>query len=117
MIEAGLVFGLVALLAGLGAAANLVPPFTLLATGAVMVALGFAGGGAAGAYYHLLLYRALREQGPLPKGWYWNPVSHHANVSREARRAFRPWFVIGALGFGLIILGIIVVGMASMVLL
>jgi hypothetical protein len=81
-------------------------PLQLLALGALaLMALGFLLGVPTGLYYHVLLRRELLAEGALPKGWYWQPQKHHAALSRERGRRLLPWFLAGALGFALIMLG------------
>jgi len=92
----------------LGGAALLVatlPPLTLLYGAAGLSGLGCLLGFPFGALYHLVLRRELLRQGPLPRGWIWHPTRLHGQLAPEGLARVRPWFVLGALGFLLVMLG------------
>lgn len=95
-------------LALLGGGALLVatlPPLTLLWTSAALSAVGCLVGVPCGALYHLVLRRELLREGPLPSGWLWHPTRHHGQLAATGRARIWPWFVLGALGFLLVMLG------------
>lgn len=59
--------------------------------------------------YFGLLWRALRRDGPAPRGWYWRSFEHHHRLDGGQRLRVLPWFYVGAAGFAGISLGISVV--------
>jgi ABC-type multidrug transport system permease subunit len=83
-------------------------PLKLIASAAIsLMGVGLLFGVPCGIYYHLLLRRALILRGSLPRGWYWNPARYHAELDDATERGLRPWIISGALGFGLIMLGLL----------
>lgn len=105
MIEALVVFALVGLLVGLGVLAVSLSLEALLLTAVGCVGAGFVVGVTAGVYYHLALYRCLAKRGPVPRTFVWNPTRYHALLQPEELSRITPWFVIGACGFGVILVG------------
>jgi len=93
----------------LAGAAALVAVEDLLAAGGWMVAAGFALGLPTGLVYHVLLRRAALEHGILEKGWYWRPTSFHERLPATSRGRFLPWFVAGAVGFMVVVIGIVAI--------
>ena len=114
MAEALIVLSVVVLLLGFGLMAALLPLETLLAIGAGLVALGLFVGLPAGTYYHVRLYRCLEAQGGVPRDFFWHPTRYHADVPRAESRKFMPWFIAGAAGFVLILLGCAIVMLGVM---
>lgn len=92
-------------LIGIAVVATLVPLAWIASFSLALMLLGFAIGMPSGAYYHVLLRRELHRRGPIPKGWYWRPQQYHHTLEPDASSRLRPWFLLGAAGFGLIILG------------
>lgn len=92
-------------LVGLAILATLLPLSWIASGSLALMLLGFLFGVPSGVYYHVLLRRELRRQGPVPKGWYWQPQHYHHTLAAPAVAGLRPWFLLGAAGFGLIILG------------
>src|SRR5215204_5262438 len=80
MLETLIVVGLIALLAGAGWAAVLLPWTVIALAGAACAAFGFLLGVPTGFYYHVLLYRFLQPRGVLPRGWYWHPMRYHEHL-------------------------------------
>lgn len=109
MTEALVVFAVVIGLVGLGTMAVLVPVEVLAITGGVCILAGFLLGVPAGAYYHYVLYRCLAARGKVPSDFIWHPTRFHAQLPREELRRVRPWFLGGALCFGMIMLGSVIV--------
>jgi hypothetical protein len=108
MAELGIVLAPLLLLVAFALAAMLVPLPVIAASAATLMASGLLVGVPSGLYYHVLLRRALLRRGALPRGWYWNPQAHHDDVDLASVRTLMPWFWLGALGFGLIVLGFVV---------
>ncbi|HEY2732496.1 MAG TPA: hypothetical protein VGI70_00850, partial [Polyangiales bacterium] len=109
MFETLVVLGVVGTLIVLGIMVALLSLESLLITGLACVALGFGLGVPAGAYYHFRLYRYLAAHGGVPRGFFWNPARYHANLPAVELRRITPWFVIGALGFLMILFGCAIV--------
>jgi hypothetical protein len=105
MAEALIVLAVVGLLLLLGLMAAVLTLEALVMVGVVCVAIGVVFGVPAGAYYHLRLYRCLAARGGVPRDFFWHPTRYHADVSPIESRTFMPWFVAGAVGFVLILLG------------
>ncbi|MDB4972485.1 MAG: hypothetical protein JWN48_826 [Myxococcaceae bacterium] len=71
-----------------------------------LMVIGFVFGLPSGLYYHVLLRRELTRDGQTaPAGWYWHPQRLHERVAPEQRQNLQRWFLLGAAGFGLIVLG------------
>ena len=105
MTEALVVFGVVIGLVLLGTMAVLVPVEVLAITGATCIVAGFLFGLPTGAYYHYVLYRCLAVRGEVPSDFIWHPTRFHVQLERDELRRIRPWFIAGALCFGMIMLG------------
>ena len=93
-------------------AAVFVPWATLLAVGGWLVGIGLAFGVPTGVVYHVQLYRALAPRDALPKGWIWRPLDYHNRLRPTERRSVLPWCYTGAVGFGVISLGMISMALA-----
>lgn len=115
VIETLLVVGAVAGTAIVALLASLVPPDTLLFSGGVITGVGLAIGVPTGIAYHVALYRVLRQKGTLPRGWWLHPVPLHGGLPAERRSSVLRWFVVGGLGFAVVVLGCAVVVLGLMV--
>ena len=109
-----MVLGAVALLAGISLLAIAFPPLVLAWICLALLAAGFLLGVPTGLYYHVLLRRELLRQGKLPRGWYWRPFVHHELLDDEALARLRPWWTSGGVGFGLIMLALVISVVALM---
>jgi hypothetical protein len=109
MVESLVVLAVVGGLVVLGLMVALLPIEGLLLAGAACMALGLGVGVPAGLYYHVKLYRYLAAHGGVPRGFIWHPTRYHAELSPSELRHITPWFVTGALGFVLILLGCAIV--------
>jgi hypothetical protein len=109
MIETLFVIGVVGLLVLLGTGAYVLSIEALLITGAACIAIGFTVGLPAGTLYHLRLYRCLALRGPVPRSFWLRPTRLHSELEATEWRGIAPWFVIGGAGFGLIVLGCVIV--------
>ena len=79
--------------------------------GGIWVALaGFVVGVPTGFVYHVRLYQTLSPRGELPSGWYWRPLRFNSLLRRAERSGVMPWCYTGALGFGIICLGLLMMG-------
>ena len=83
---------------------------TLYDTGIWITVAGFVIGVPTGFYYHVRLYRALNPRGELSPGWYWRPLRFNSHLHREERSAVMLWCYIGGLGFAIICLGLLMMG-------
>ena len=103
----------VALFAGLvGAPALLaIAPWDItFGTGVALVVIGMAVGVPAGAYYHLRLWRALKP-GRL---WWLHPTALHGGLGAKDRPGVMRWFRVGAVMFGVAILGCVLAAVGAM---
>ena len=111
MIEALIVIGAVAVLVLTCLALTVFEAPLLLLGGLFAIALGFVVGVPAGVYYHVKLYRFLRELGSVPRNFWLYPTRYHGHLQDDAWRSVAPWFYAGAAGFGLIVLGGVVLAL------
>ncbi len=114
MIELAVVAFVAASLIAAGAA-MLLPWTTLFMLGAWVTAAGFILGVPTGVIYHVQLYRCLAPRGDLDKRWIWSPIENHVHLRPSERRRVLPWCYVGAFGFVVICLGMLLVvfGMGS----
>lgn len=115
MLELLIVLGGLGVLSGLALLLIFVQPLALALGSLAVMVLGLAFGLPAGIYYHMVLRREILRQGALPRGWYWHPLSLHAELEPAAWARVRPWFLLGALGFLLIVTGACVAALAMFV--
>jgi hypothetical protein len=94
-----------ALFGGMALAVAALPAFSLLWASAAISGIGCLLGIPGGIAYHLTLRRELLRQGSLPRGWLWHPTRLHDQLDDDANGRIRPWFLVGALGFMLIMSG------------
>jgi hypothetical protein len=71
--------------------------------GLSLVVLGMAVGVPAGAYYHLRLWRALKPTGL----WWLHPIPLNRQLQPADRGPVLRWMRIGAVMFGVIIIGLV----------
>ena len=114
MRELAIVLGITGLLCVLSAA-WLAPWEELYYTGVWMTAAGFAFGLPTGFIYHVVLYRALRPRGELPRGWYWRPLRFNDRLLPEERGRVMSWCYAGAVGFAVISIGLLLMGTGVLV--
>lgn len=105
MIEALWVFGVLTVLVVGGTLSVAVTAEWLMAAGLSAIAIGLVVGIPGGIYYHVQLRRALLRAAALPERWWLHPTRLHESLPAHERRTFMPWFLVGAAGWGLIILG------------
>lgn len=109
MMEMFLSAGVFGIVATLAITRVLVAPFALLTSGVTLTALGSVLSAVGGAGYHVALYATLGRRGVLGRNWVWQPTSYHRRLTSRERARVLPWFVFGATGFGLVIVGGLVV--------
>ena len=96
---------LVLLVLGAMAALALVPWPWLLEAGALVTALGFLLGLPPALVYHLRLRAALKRRDRLPPRWWLEPSRLHRHLEAADRPRVIPWFVAGAVGFVVVVVG------------
>ncbi len=109
MIESLLVLAAVALLAGVGLVAPLLPAALIVQAGAALAAAGALFGLPTGFWYHVRLRAVLLRRGALPGRWWIRPVALHGRIPDEERASVLLWFYLGGLGFVAIVLGCIAI--------
>lgn len=107
MLEALISLAIVVLFSVVGWAAN-AGGEAMIWGGMAIVGFGFAYGLPTAAVYHWLLYRSLVRVGRLPRRWWLSPPAHHGLLPAEDRRPVFLWGAIGGSGFGVIVLGLLV---------
>jgi hypothetical protein len=80
-------------------------PITLLWCAGGVIGFGFLLGVPGGVVYHLVLHRELKRLSALEPGWIWRPTSFHGALDEPGVARIRPWFLAGAFGFLLIMVG------------
>jgi hypothetical protein len=108
MIEMTVVIGVLGVL-GAAILLGTLAPELVLGAGAMLIVLGLLVGLPSSGRYHQLLHRALRARGPIPARWWVNPVPHHRALEAPSRGPVLSWFYAGAIGFGVAILGCVLV--------
>lgn len=85
----------------------------LLYSGSALVAGGLIFSMPFAVWYHVRLYRVLEPRGVLPR-WRWilNPTSYHSKLSEEESGTVLPWFYLGAFGWVVSVLGLVVLGLS-----
>jgi hypothetical protein len=113
VVEAWIALGLLAALAGCGAALVAAPDALLV--GGFWVALGgLAFGVPTGFVYHLALRRSLLAAGRLPARWWLHPTALHDELPSADRRRVLAWCGAGAAGFAATVLGCALVALGAL---
>jgi hypothetical protein len=102
MVELLVVLALLVGLVGGPALVAFAPADVTFGAGLALVALGMAIGVPAGAYYHVRLYRALKPTGL----WWLHPIPLHKELKPADRPGVMRWMRVGAVMFGVIIVGL-----------
>lgn len=105
MLELLLVLGGLVVIGLIGLLAVVVTPPLMVEVGLWGLAVGLLIGIPTGWWYHVVLYRALAARMALPPRWWRKPVELHPCLTPEEYQRVRPWFVAGALGFFLCLIG------------
>lgn len=96
-----MVVGLVAGLVGAPALIVLAPWHLTFGAGIVLLGAGLLIGIPVSVYYHFRLWRALKPGGL----WWLHPTALHGQLSKLDRPAVMSWFWLGAVMFGVAIVG------------
>jgi hypothetical protein len=110
VIELGVVVALFAGVIGAPALLAVAPWEITFGTGVALLALGMGVGVPASAYYHFRLWRALKP-GRL---WWLHPTALHGGLGAADRPVVMRWFRIGAVMFGVAILGCLLAAVGAM---
>ncbi len=105
MLEVLLVLMTVAVIALTGLLTVVVTPPLMVEFGLWVLAAGLLIGIPSGWWYHVVLYRTLAANRPVPSHWWRNPVDLHPLLTPNEYHRIRPWFVAGAVGFVLCVFG------------
>ncbi len=105
MLELMLVIGGLVLFGVIGYVTLVITPQFMLEFGLWLLAAGLLIGLPTGLWYHVVLYRALAPRINLPPRWWRSPVDLHPLLTGTEFRLVKPWFVAGAVGFGLCVVG------------
>ena len=109
MRELAIVAGISALMCVLSAV-WLAPWQTLYYGGIWVTLVGFLVGVPTGLVYPVRLHQVLSPRGELPRGWFWRPLRFNSRLRTEERASVMTWCYIGGLGFGIICLGLLMMG-------
>ncbi len=113
MIELGAIALFLLCSAALGAGLML-PWDTLAEIAAWLLALGASLGLPTGFLYHVHLRRALMRRGVLPEDWYWRPTELHPLLEPGPERTrVLVWGGLGALGFLVMVAGLLALAGAA----
>lgn len=115
MREVLLACGILGGLMALGAAGRFASWEVLVQWGAILLTTGLAFGIPCAVRYHQLLHRALAPRGVLSPRWLWSPLEEHHKLLDEERGPVLAWCYAGAAGWGIAILGCVLLGLAVMV--
>lgn len=105
MLELLLVLGSLVVIGLIGLLAVVITPPLMVEVGLWGLALGLLIGIPTGWWYHVTLYRVLAARMALPSRWWRKPVELHPLLTSDEYRRVRPWFMAGALGFVLCLIG------------
>ncbi|MFQ5930906.1 MAG: hypothetical protein ACE5MM_00715 [Nitrospiraceae bacterium] len=105
MTEILLVLGALVAVGVLGFLATVLTPALMTELGLWILLGGLVIGVPAGLWYHTLLYRTLARKMPLPSKWWLAPVVLHPHLAPDEFAPIHPWYMLGALGFTLSLVG------------
>lgn len=105
MLELLIVLGSLTVIGSVGLLTVVVTPPLMVEFGIWVLAAGLLMGIPAGWWYHVILYRTLAARMSLPSQWWRKPVDLHPLLTLSEYRRMRPWFVAGAVGFVLCVIG------------
>ncbi len=105
MLELTIALALVVALAGGTFVLAMVSWQSQIWGGLGLIAIGLVISLPAGFWYHVKLWRALSPRGALSPRWWLFPTRDHGNLTAAERPGVMLWFRIGAVFFGVALLG------------
>ncbi len=105
MLELLLVLGALIAVGVIGLITVVVTPEIMVEFGLWVLAAGLLIGLPTGLWYHVVLFRALAPRKALPPRWWRSPVELHPLLTPHEHARMLPWFMLGAVGFGLCLVG------------
>jgi hypothetical protein len=105
VIELALIASVLGVIIGVTALFALVPWYILFGTGVGLIGLGMVLGVPTGFWFHVLLWRVMRERGMVVPRWWLRPMSVYERLAPGDRRRVNPWLYAGGAGFVLAIAG------------
>ena len=105
MFEVLIVLGILLGISGIGVLTVVITPPVMIELGLWGLAGGLLVGIPTGLWYHVALYRALAGRVTLPPRWWRTPVELHPLLTPQEYKSVRPWFLAGAVGFLLCVVG------------
>jgi len=105
VIEIALTLGLIGAAVGVTALFALVPWHILFGLGLSLVGLGMLIGVPTGFWFHVLLYRVMRERKIVDRRWWLRPVRVYEMLAVADRRRVSPWLYAGGAGFVIALVG------------
>ena len=114
MGESLIVIIILAGLLGVTVTFSYVPPIPLMIVGGVLTFFGLIGGVGGGVLYHLRLWEQLRQLDDPPSDWLLHPTRTHDLIAADRWPRIRPWYYLGAVGFGVIVLGCLMAAIGAM---
>jgi hypothetical protein len=105
MLELLLVIGGLVAVGMIGLVSLVMTPQVMIEFGLWVLGAGLLMGIPTGLWYHVVLYRTLARRTTLPLRWWRRPVELHPLLTPQEFRRILPWFLAGAVGFGLCVVG------------
>lgn len=105
MLELLLVIGALLAVGLIGLITVVITPQLMIEFGLWVLAAGLLIGIPTGLWYHVVLYRQLAGRITLPRRWWKAPVELHQLLTPQEFTRVRPWFMSGAIGFVLCLVG------------
>lgn len=103
-------------LAGLAWAVQSAGTTTMVYGGVILILFGLLFSTPCAVWYHVLLYRSLKPRGALDRKWLWNPTAQHRHLSADEKRRVMPWFYAGASGWGISVVGCVMLGISALMM-
>ncbi|MBI5507601.1 MAG: hypothetical protein HY903_02495 [Deltaproteobacteria bacterium] len=109
MWEAAITVLILTVFALLAYASSLTSGDVMVLAGALIGGIGLLVSIPGGLVYHVRLRQALAAGGAVPRRWWLHPTDHHKALAPDLWRKVRPSFVAGAAGFGVFLLGALLI--------
>ena len=105
MIEIAITLGLIGTIVGIAALFALVPWHILFGLGLTLIGVGMLIGVPTGFWFHVMLWRVMRERKIVQPGWWLRPIRVYEGLAVDDRRRMTPWMYAGGAGFVLALIG------------